>query len=89
MITFVTSIKNINIPLIENVIQRINNRIVNSGSYPKYFIELFINFEKLSVPTVSFIEILTSGIIIPNPTNSIIELINESIIRKNNPTLDF
>ena len=88
IITLITSTIKTRIPLSKNNVQRISNKIDNLGSYPKYLIKLFINWENLSVPIESDIDKFITGIIIPNPTSSIIELIKERVIRSNKPNLD-
>lgn len=78
----------IRIPFAANNTHRINNRMDNLGSNPRYLSKLLMDCENLSVPIESDIEIFITGIIIPNPTNSIIELTNERVTRKNNPNFD-
>ena len=75
-------------PFTRNNIQRINNKVDNLGSYPKYLKELFMNSENLSVPTELDIDKLITGIITPKPTNSIIEPINDKVTRRNRPSFD-
>ena len=88
IIIFVTFTLNTIIPLIRNITHKINSKTDSSASYPKNFSESLTNFENLSVPTESDIEIFITGMITPKPTSSIIELINDRIMSKNKPNFD-